>query len=435
MTNCSSSKIEFSPLNNRKLEVEFTGGNISSDGGVVLLRQIDQRLKLTEKVASTIPDDRDPKKVIHSILSQLRQRVYGIALGYEDLNDHITLRHDTALQAAVGQGTSLASSSTLFRLDNKANRQMAINCHKAFFDLFIASHKKKPRKLILDFDATDSTIYGNQEKRAYHAYYRDHCFLPLYVYCGKQLLISYLRPSNQDGAKHCWAILSLLVKKLRQTWPKVKIIFRGDSGFNRHKMFQWCERKGIYYIVGQAKNNRLIKKVTPIIDDVAESYKNTEVKQKTYTSFYYGADTWNRERRIIGKIEHGAKGSNQRFLVTNLQGDSKYLYEKVYCARGDMENRIKEVQLHLFADRTSSHKWWSNQWRMLLSALAYVLIERMKVFALKGTRLATAYPNTIRLKLLKIGAIIIANTRRIRFLLPRAYPFKHLFMIAAKRLC
>ena len=257
----------------------------------------------------------------------------------------------------------------------------------------------------------------------------------MYVFCKDQLLVSYLRESRIDGAKHAWAILSLLVKRLRQAFPEVKIIFRGDSGFCRYRMLSWCERKGVGYIVGIAKNKRLNSLTESLFKEAEEDFQEKGAKIRTFTDFHYAAKSWGgKKRRIVAKIEVNSFGRNPRYLVTNLEGDPQELYERVYCARGDMENRIKEQQLYLFADRTSCMKWWPNQFRLLLSSLAYVLIESIRRENLKGTELERAYVSTIRLKLFKIGAVILRNTRRIRFLLSSNYPYQNLFRLVVKRL-
>jgi len=287
---------------------------------------------------------------------------------------------------------------------------------------------------MLDFDATDDPIHGLQEGRFFHGYYDHYCFLPLYVFCGDQLLVSYLRPSNIDGAKHAWAILALLTKRLRQEWPEVKIIFRGDSGFCRHRMLGWCERHDVKYIVGIARNKRLENVIEPAMQLVEQLLELTGEKQREFFRFHYAAGTWKQSRQVIAKLEVTDKGRNPRFIITNLEGDKQVLYDDLYCARGDMENRIKEQQMGLFADRTSAHYWWANQFRLLLSSLAYVLMEGIRRLGLKGTELARAQVGTIRLKLLKIGAVILRNTRRIRFLLSTAYPYQDLFAVVVARL-
>ena len=328
----------------------------------------------------------------------------------------------------------MASASTLCRLENQADRKFAVEAHKIMIDSFIASHNKPPKQLILDFDATDDEIHGNQEGKFYHGYYRHYCFLPLYVFCGGKLLVSYLRTSKQDQAKHSWAILALLVKRFRKEWPEVEIIFRGDGGFCRHRMFNWCDRNKVKYIVGIAKNNNLNKLLAPTMQKAKELLDETKQKQRLFTDFEYKAKSWSYKRKIVGKAEVTYMGENPRFIVTNLAGDPEALYDKIYCARGDMENRIKEQQLELFADRTSCSKWWGNQFRLILSGLAYTLIEYIRDKLLKGTELAKAQVGTIRLKLFKIGAIIIRNTRRIKFLLSSSYPYQHLWDHVMKKL-
>ena len=427
MTNCTQKALQFPACKRRAIEVNFQGGDITSDGGVLLLRQIDRHLGLTEAVTRALADPRRQASCAHDGLSLLRQRVYALALGYEDLNDHHTLRRDAAIQTAVERDEVLASSATLCRWENRADREVAKRIHEVIVNQFIASFQRAPKKLILDFDATDDAVHGKQEGRFFHGYYDHYCFLPLYVFCRNHLLVSYLRPSKIDGAQHAWAILALLVQRLRQAWPQVKIIFRGDSGFCRWRMLSWCERKRVGYIVGIAQNQRLNAATAPLQRDAAACFATTGSKVRWFSDLHYAAASWKRQRRVIAKIEHTDKGSNPRYVVTNLEGDGKRLYEKLYCARGEMENRIKEQQLDLFADRTSCHRWWPNQFRLLLSSLAYMLLEAIRRLALQGTELATAYVGTLRLKLLKIGAVILRNTRRIRFLLSSACPYQKLF--------
>jgi hypothetical protein len=292
---------------------------------------------------------------------------------------------------------------------------------------FIASFKQAPDELILDFDATDDRVHGNQEGRHFHGYYGDWCFLPLYVFCGEQLLVSYLRPSNIDPARHTWAILKLLVRRLRAAWPQVRIIMRADSGFCRWKMLRWCERVGVDYVIGLARNPRLEALAAPLMSQAEEAFAIEGNKQRLFGWLDYAAFTWDRQRRVIAKAEYGEKGSNPRFVVTSLAGDAQRIYDEIYCARGEMENRIKEQQLGLFSDRTSAQGWWANQFRVLLSASAYVLLESIRRLGLQGTELARAQVGTIRLKLLKIGTVIVSNTRRIRFFFSSAYPYQALF--------
>ena len=434
MAKCTRESFNFPDVKKHTVEVNFQGGDITSDGGVMLLRQADKHIGLSKAVAQVLEDNRRQASCKHDSLTLLRQRVYALACGYEDLNDHQQLRHDLAIQSAVEREEVLASSSTLCRWENQANRQTAWHVHQVMIDRFVASFKQAPKELILDFDATDDAVHGKQEGRFFHGYYDHYCFLPLYVFCQDQLLVSYLRPSNIDGAKHAWAILSLLVKRLRQSWPAVRIIFRGDSGFCRRRMLAWCERHDVGYLVGIAQNKRL-NEITAQWQQAAEKqYAISNEKVRWFDEFQYAAKNWKRLRRIIVKIEHTDKGSNPRYVVTNLTGKPQFLYEKLYCARGEMENRIKEQQLDLFADRTSCHHWWSNQFRLLLSSLAYILLETIRRIALQGTELAQAYVSTLRLKLIKIGAVILRNTRRIRFLLASSCPYQKLFFQTAARL-
>jgi hypothetical protein len=364
----------------------------------------------------------------------LRQRIYGLCQGYEDLNDHDSLRTDPLFQTSVGSDKALASSSTLCRLENKADRKLALEIHKIIVEKFIESFPQPPKELILDFDATDDLVHGDQVGRFFHGYYGNYCFLPLYVFCGKQLLVAYLRPSDQDVAKHAGVVLRLLVKRLRQAWPQVNIIVRADSGFCRQTMLNWCDRSNVKYIVGIARNKVLEKHLSPLMDEAKARYEATNEKQKLFTQFEYAAATWKNSKKIIGKAEYSKDGTNPRFIVTNIDGDPRSLYEDLYCARGDMENRIKEQQLDLFADRTSCHEWWPNQFRLLLASLAYILMERLRTVALIGTELESAQVGTIRLKLLKIGAVIVKNTRRICFMLASHYPYQNLFAMIYDKL-
>ena len=434
MPDCTEELFHFPSFDRRKIEASFAGGDVSSDGGLMLLREADRRLGLTAAFDAALPDPRHPVFITHDQVTLLRQRIYGLALGYEDLNDHDTLRQDVVWQSAVERDTALGSSPTLCRLENRASRQSAVAMHRVLVEQFIASFVEAPTELVLDFDATDDRVHGQQEGRAYHAYYGDWCFLPLYVFCGEQLLVSYLRPSNQDAARHAWAVLKLLVTRLRQAWPQVKIVVRADSGFCRWKMLRWCDRHEVHYLIGLAKNERLLKLAEPLLADAATAHAACGEKQRLFQWLQYGAKTWDRERAIILKAEHTEKGSNPRFVVTNLTGEAQTLYDDVYCARGEMENRIKEQQLGLFADRTSCHAWWANQLRVLLAAAAYVLVETIRRLGLHGTELARAQAGTIRLKLLKLGTVVVRNTRRIRLLFSSAYPYAALWCLVAARL-
>ena len=434
MTECNHEAFSFSNCRKRQVRVNFSGGSISSNGGALLLRELDRQMGLTARVARALGDQRQRGKVRHEVVTMVRQRVHAVALGYEDLNDHDALGDDPVVQTACERDESLASSSTLCRFEQRAEQQWAIAIHQELVEQFIASFAHRPEELVLDFDATDDPVHGHQPGRFFHGYYDGYCFLPLYVFCGRQLLVAYLRRSNIDASKHAWAILSLLVKRLRQAWPAVRIVFRGDSGFCRHRMLDWCDRNGVRYIVGLARNAVLEREVQVACEIARDGFEATGRKNRLFHEFAYAARSWRRTRRVIARIEHGPKGRNPRFVVTNLEGEANELYERVYCARGDMENRIKEQQLALFADRTSSSKWWTNQYRVLLAALAYTLLETMRRTALRGTHLARAQCQTLRLRLLKIGAVVTRNTRTVAVRLSSACPDQAVFRLLVHRL-
>jgi len=434
MTKCRQSAWSFPSCKSRQIHAAFDGGAVSSDGGALLLRAADRKLRLSESLQGALRDTRRRASCDHSQQVLLRQRIYGLALGYEDLNDHTTLREDLSLQTAVDADQPLASAATLCRLEQRADRDAAWAMAAILVDQFIRSQRRAPVELVLDFDATDDPVHGQQEGRFFHGYYRHYCFLPLYVFCGDQVLVSYLRPSNIDGARHAWAVLALLVKRLRAAWPQVRIILRADSGFCRWRMLRWCEDHGVGYIVGLAKNARLNALATALQEQAERQFQQTDSKQRLFGELTYAAATWDRPRRVLAKAEHSGQGRNPRYVVTTLTGDPQELYDKAYCARGEMENRIKEQQLDLFAGRTSCRHWWANQFRLLLSSMAYVLVEAIRRLGLTGTALARAQCGTIRLKLLKIGAVIRRNSRRVYFHLSSAYPEQDLFRRVAQRL-
>lgn len=435
MTICNSTLIEFPSVKRRRVQAAFDGGQITSDGGVLLLSQIDRRLGLTRALVRGLEDSRERGRCTHSLLGLLRQRVYALALGYADQNDHQTLRADPALQTAVGSDTALAGQSTLSRWESRADREAAWAVHRVLVEQFIASFKTPPRELILDLDATDDRVHGEQAGRHFNAYYDHYIFLPLYVFCGERLLAAYLRPGHAGQAHHAAAIVRLLVGRLRQTFPKTRIIIRGDSGFMRTRLLHWCERQGVGYVLGMPTNSRLRALAQPFVDRARERFETTGRKSRAFALLEdYRAGSWPYARLIVVRAEVGSQGEDARFVVTNLHDDARVLYEELYCARGEMENRIKEQQLDLFADRTSATQWWANQWRLLLSALAYVLLEGMRRLALAGGELARASCGTIRLRLLKIGAVVVRNTRRVRLMLSGACPWQREFIMAARSL-
>jgi len=438
MPNCTeevgASKIDFGRVGRRVVEGCFDGGSMTSDGGVMLLGETDRKLGLLDAAARCIPDPRNPLLITHAVRDMLRQRVYGLALGWEDLIDHGSLREDVAIQTAIGVEREVASAPTLCRLENWADKRTAWRLHQVLVDQFIAGFKEVPQELVLDFDATDNPLHGQQEGRFFHGYYDCYCYLPLYVFCGQQLLCAYLRPSRIDGAKHAAAILKLLVTRLRQAWPQVKIVFRGDSGFCRQRILNYCERADVHYLVGLARNARL-EQMTEFVElAMKDAYEASGIKQRELGEFVYAAQSWARERRVITRLECGPQGTNPRYVVTNLAGDPKALYDDLYCQRGEAENRIKEAQVGLFATRTSCQHFQSNQLRVLLAALGYVLIERLRALGLQGTALANAQVDTLRIKLLKVAAVVTRNTRRIRLYLASNWPSADIFAHAMRQL-
>ena len=447
MTECNLDPVVFSRLRNRQVVADFDGGAISSDAGAILLREADRNLGLIDRLDAAIPDPRNPALVIHRQDVMLRQRIFAIAQGHEDGNDHQHLRDDPLMQLATGRGIDpkqpLASPPTLCRLENRVGRKALVDMAKALVEIFIASHQTPPAELVLDFDATDDHVHGHQQNRFFHGYYDAYCFLPLYVFCGQRLLAAYLRPANIDAAMHTWTILALLVKRFRQVWPNVKIIFRGDSGFCRWKMLRWCDRRSVSYVVGIARNSRLESMAEPLMAQARELFEKQAGDKKpvrVFGEFKYAAGKWDAQRRVIAKAERiGGSGArepkdNHRFIVTNLDTEARSLYEDFYCQRGEAENRIKEQQLGLFADRTSCHDFLANQLRVLLSAAAYVLIQHIREKGLAGTELATAQVTTIRLKLLKVGGLIQKTARRIVLRLSSSCPTQEIFRLVARRL-
>jgi Transposase DDE domain group 1 len=438
MTDCNLEPLSFSSLGRKAVVADFRGGRLTSDAGTLLLREVADGIGLFDALNAAIPDPRHPVYIVHEQKAMLAQRVIAIALGYEDLNDHQTLRADPALQLAAGKAPEeemmLASPPTICRLENRIDRKTLVHLAAVFVDQFIAAHPESPEHVLLDFDATDDPTHGQQEGRFFHGYYDHHCFLPLYVFCGDELLVPYLRPSNIDAAKHARALLKLLVQALRAVWPEVKITIRADSGFCRWRLMRWCDSHGIGYVLGLAKNPILERAARDEIARAERQFQRTGQPQRLFGSFAYAASTWDRRRRVIVKAEHNAQGANPRFIVTNVPGDPQGLYDEVYCQRGEMENRIKEQQLDLFADRTSCHRFLANQFRLLLSSAAYVLVQALRRTALAGTDLARAQVGTIRLRLFKVAARVVVSARRVVFHLASSYPYQEVFRAAYTRL-
>jgi hypothetical protein len=430
--------VGFGKVGRRVVEAAFDGGDIVSDGGSLLLRQVDERIGLTRMAAAALGDRRRKASVRHDLRSMLAQRVYGLCCGWEDVTDHNTLRRDLAVQTAVGRDRQLASAPTLSRLENSATMAHAVALNRVLLEQFMASREVAPAELVLDIvldiDATHVPLHGDQEGAHFHAHYDNYCYLPLYVFCGQDMLACVLRPSWRDPASVLSALVKLIARQLRKAWPQIRLIVRGDSGFCRSKALRRFEAWGIDYIIGLQKNVALEWRSAIAMHALAQQYEAVGTKQRLIDDFTYGARSWPRERRVIARLEHGAQGANPRFVVTSLQGDATELYERLYCARGEAENRIKEAQLDLFGRRASCSRFAANQMRLLLAALAYTLMINLRRLGLKGTELERACTATIRTKLLKIGAAVLRNTRRVRLYLASHHPLKDVFLSAARAL-
>jgi hypothetical protein len=455
MTECAQTGFDFAPHFRRKVVADFHGGVVTSDGGSLLLRETERRINLLPRLAACFRDYRDQNRIEHTVESMIGQRVYALALGYEDLNDHDELRSDPLLAVMAGKqdssgeerkrgrdkGKSLAGKSTLNRLesatkdDPSRDRYKKISYDSEVIDallvnLFLESFTKAPEEIVLDLDATDSPLYGGQENRFFHGYYKHYCYLPLYIFAGEHLLCARLRPSNIDAAAGSLEEVERIVKQIRIRWPRVRIILRADSGFCRDNLMSWCEGNEVDYVFGFARNDRLQKRLEPQMEEAAAEHARTKQPARVFTEFPYRTrDSWSAERRVVAKAEQLEGKKNPRFVVTSLpseQWPARKLYEEFYCVRGDMENRIKE-QLSLFSERMSTATMRANQLRLYLSSMAYVLVQSLRRLGLKGTEMARAQVNTIRLRLLKIGAEVRISVRRVLLSMTSAYPHQALF--------
>ncbi|MBZ5534608.1 MAG: IS1380 family transposase [Acidobacteriia bacterium] len=450
-TDCKQNDLEFHPLNQREVTGRFDGGAITSDGGGLLLREVEKRTGIVERFARCFRDYREEERVEHTVQDLVGQRVYALALGYEDLNDHEELRRDPLLAVLVekgdptgesrvrerDRGRALAGKSTLNRLElteaavaaEERYKKIALDneaVDRLLVAIFLEGHATPPEEIVLDLDATDTPVHGNQAGRFFHGYYGHYCYLPLYLVCGDFLLRARLRPSNIDAAAGSVEELKGIVAQIRQAWPEVRITVRGDAGFCREELMGWCEAEGVDYVLGLAKNERLKAAIAPQFAEAAREYGRTGKAARVFTEFVYQTrESWSQPRRVIGKAEHLEKGANPRFVVTSLSAErweARPLYEQLYCGRGEMENRLKE-QLMLFSDRTSTAYLQSNQIRLYFSSVAYVLMEALRRLGLKGTEWAQAECATIRLKVLKIGALIRITVRRVWVSLASGYPY------------
>jgi hypothetical protein len=447
--------LQFHPLFRREVRGQFDGGAITTDAGGLLLREVEKRTGIIAQFAACFRDHRKAERIEHGVKELVAQRVYGLALGYEDRNDHEELRRDPLLAVLAekpdptgesrarqrDQGNALAGKSTLNRLEltgaevSEEERYKKIGLDfeavdRLLVEVFLQVHREPPQEIVLDLDATDDPVHGNQEGRFFHGYYGHYCYLPLYIFCGESLLCARLRVSNIDASAGSREELERIVTQIRQAWPEVKITIRGDSGFCREELMAWCEANQVDYVLGLAKNDRLKAEITSELHQAAAEYQRTGQAARVFKDFVYQTrESWSRARRVIGKAEHLEKGSNPRFVVTSLPSRNwaaRALYEDLYCARGEMENRIKE-QLMLFADRTSTAYLRSNQIRLYFSSVAYLLMQALRRLGLQGTELAKAQCTTLRLKLLKIGALMRITVRKVWVSLASGYPYQELF--------
>jgi hypothetical protein len=452
-TECSKDLFGFAPVEGREVVAAFDGGAITSDAGGLLLGATDRAIAMMDRFAACFHDERRPHLIEHEVVTLVGQRVFAVALGYEDLNDHDRLRHDPIMAVLAGKLEArredcapLAGKSTLNRLERGkleptryhkvSHNPIAIK--RLLVDLFLEAHKRAPNEIILDFDATDDPVHGNQEGRFFHGYYDCYCYLPLYIFCGRHLLAAKLRRASVDAADGAVEEVTRIVGQIRSRWPKVRIVLRADSGFARDELMAWCEANGVHFVFGLAKNDRLIAEIKDELAAAEKTSRRTGKPARRFKQFKWTTRTsWSRERRVVAKAEWTKGEANPRFIVTSLKRaecKARYLYEKVYCARGDMENRIKECQLDLYADRTSTATMQANQLRLWFYSMAYVLLCALRRIGLDKTNFAKATCGTIRLELLKIGARVVISVRRIKISMASACPVATTWALATSRL-
>lgn len=453
-TECNPDPLLFAPVEGRTVVASFDGGAMTSDAGALLLGATDRAIDLVGRVASCFTDARDPERVEHEVATLIGQRVFGIALGYEDLIDHDQIRHDPVMAVLAGKLTArrsdcapLAGKSTLNRLEHAPSgppgRYHRIShdgeaIERLFVDLFVEAHARAPKQIILDLDATDDPIHGHQEGRFFHGYYDAYCYLPLYVFCGRHLLAAKLRRSNIDASAGADEEVARIVRQIRARWPRIRILLRADSGFAREGLMVWCEQNRVDFVFGLARNPRLVGEIAVELIQAEDEAERTGKPARRYKDFRWATlESWSRWRRVVAKAEWTRGEPNPRFVVTSLKAKeigARALYEEVYCARGEMENRIKECQGDLFADRTSAATMRANQLRLWLASMAYVLLCALRRIGLPHTQFAQATCGTIRLKLLKIGALVRVSVRRIMIAMASAYPYQPEFALAQARL-
>jgi hypothetical protein len=453
-TECSADLFGFTPVEGREVVAAFDGGAITSDAGALLVGATDQAIGMMSRFAACFHDERRAELIEHEVATLVGQRVFGMALGYEDLIDHDELRHDPMMAVLAGKLEArredcapVAGKSTLNRLELSvlqptryhkiSHNPVAIKA--LLVDLFLDAHQRAPRQIVLDLDATDDPLHGEQEGRFFHGYYDCYCYLPLYIFCGRDLLAAKLRPANIDGSAGAVEEVVRIVAQIRQRWRNVRILLRGDSGFAREELMAWCEANDVDYVFGLAQNVRLNAKIASDLARAEAKSRRSGEPERCFKDFIWTttSGSWSRQRRVVAKAEWTRDEANPRFIVTSLKRNEckgKYLYENIYCARGDMENRIKECQMDMFADRTSTATMRANQLRLWFASMAYVLMCALRRIALHHTEFAKATCGTIRLKLLKIGAVVTVSVRRIKIAMASACPSKHIWAVAAERL-
>jgi hypothetical protein len=453
-TECSAERFDFGAVEKRAVVAGFDGGTITSDAGALLLGLTDRAIGLVGRFARGFEDARNRELIEHEVKTLVGQRIFALALGYEDLNDHDELRHDPVLAVLAGKFkarrhkkcAAVAGKSTLNRLElscPQPSRYHKISHDPAaietlLVDLFLGAHAAPPEEVVLDLDATDDPLHGNQEGRFFHGYYGHYCYLPLYVFCGDHLLCAKLRPANIDAAAGSVQEIERIVRQLRDHWPKVRIVLRADSGFAREELMAWCETNAVDYLFGLARNVRLARHIGAELEEArAESSLSSRSARRFKDFMWTTRKSWSCRRRVVAKAEWTQGEANPRFVVTSLDAEAwpaRSLYEDLYCARGEMENRIKECQLNLFADRTSAATMRANQLRLWFASMAYVLIGALRRIGLANTRLARASCATIRLKLFKIGALVSISVRRIKLAMNSACPFQREWALTYARL-
>ncbi len=453
-TECSLDLFGFTPVEGRDVVAAFDGGAVTTDAGALLLGATDRAILLVDRFAGCFRDRRCQELIEHAVRTLVGQRVFAIASGYEDLNDHDHLRHDPVMATLAGKLKTrrrdcapVAGKSTLNRLE--LSRPLPTKYHKIshdaaaiealFVSLFLEAQPRPPAQIILDLDATDDPLHGHQEGRFFHGYYDGYCYLPLYIFCGRHLLAAKLRRSNIDASAGSVAEVARIIAQVRAKWPRVRILLRADSGFARDELMGWCEANKVDYLFGLARNDRLVAAIADELDQAAEASRRTGRPARRFKDFMWTTlDSWSCQRRVVAKAEHMPGKPNPRFVVTSLkpaEAKARHLYEKIYCARGEMENRIKECQIDLFADRTSTATMQANQLRLWFASMAYVLICALRRIGLARSRFANATCGTIRLELLKIAALVKLSVRRIKFAMPSAYPWKNEWRLAHASLC